>query len=111
MDTAKILVSLLSFWVLLIILTNAFDIDVLENKPDIDEVLNSGSMTPNELRESVIKEWLDDLSGVPIIRYIVPVLKLMTFQYSTELGVIIPIILWMVSMLTIFVILDTLPFT
>ena len=105
-DTATgVLIVLICFWALLSVFANYFGVELaatrLETVGDIGSTNDRGFF-------GIIGGLLDFLDNIPIINYFVPLLRIMSFQYSDQVPVILTLLLYGLSLITMLVFFETL---
>ena len=108
----KTLFVLLSFWFILILFTNIFsdyingeniysgDLNCLKVGGDCQSISNTNQINSNNLLGQSIKYVLDIATNIPIINYLVPILRIMTFTYSSSINVFVGLFLDMFAIIT-----------
>lgn len=92
------------FWTLLSIFTNVFENSLINTPINVivEDVQNKEVKQTMKGTESFLAGLFDVLDDIPIISFFTPLLRLLTFQYSSNIHPLISIFLSAISILTIY---------
>lgn len=95
-DDNGLFIWLLSFWVLITIVSNVFHEDIMLGNI---RQLRAQGIEETEIHKTFISQILDIADNIPIINIFTPLLRIMSFEYVT-INPILIIILDMISILS-----------
>lgn len=99
MSKTSLFVFLICFWTLTLIISNIIDLRLSITTPEDFYSSTELGNTPNG--------FYDILDNIPIVKYFVPMMKIMTFSYSSEIPAMLSIFLLATGIFSIYVIVAT----
>lgn len=100
----ELFVFLLCFWTLMTILSNVLNVSL--SKTDTRDFMPSDVRKDDPQLNIFPNNLFGFFSQVPFIKYFVPLAKIMLFQYSSEVPVIVSIFLNITALLTAYLVLE-----
>lgn len=102
--TTKLFISLVIFWTLLTMFSYAFS-DKLQNIQIIKDgnTISETVIDQRSFFSKVVDNITDTLTDIPIIEYIVPLLKILTFQYAEQIPALMVLFLNMIGIFTAYI--------
>lgn len=99
MNRDGLFISLIIFWTLLAIFSNAFNVEL--SKTDIVGLYPDQSQYEQESYKVGLFDWLLKIPGINIL---VPLLNILTFQYTDTVPVWLTLLLDMTAIFTVFIV-------
>lgn len=102
-DVTSLFIFLIFFWGSIAFLSAYFDIQITKSSL-ADYTPDNQNNEDGGIFSNFISEAFNFLSGVPIIKYFVPLFKIMTFNYGSEIPALMSIFIDIMALISVFIV-------